>query len=91
MYVRSDNNHWEASPRSWCRTIRTRQHRYSVFLGGGGEQLFDLVADPGEQHNLATDPAHATLRGELRDALTEAIVLDGYPNTPRQACGIGTW
>lgn len=91
VHIRSDNNHWEATPRSWCRTIRTARHRYSMFLGGGGEQLFDLAADPDEEHDLARDPSCATLREELRDRLMEAIVLDGYPNSPRGLVGIGTW
>lgn len=91
VLVRSDNNHWEASPHSWCRTIRTARYRYSLFLGGGGEQLFDLVDDPSEQRNLASDPAHEAVRGTLRDSLTEAIVLDGYPNSPRRLHGIGVW
>ena len=62
-----------------------------MFLGGGGEQLFDLAADPDEEHDLARDPSCATLREELRDRLMEAIVLDGYPNSPRGLVGIGTW
>ncbi|WP_033292622.1 sulfatase family protein [Amycolatopsis jejuensis] len=91
VYVRSDSNHWNPTPTSWCRTVRTARYRYSRFLAGGGEQLFDLTTDPGEQHNLATDPAYATQREQLREALTEAIVLEGYPNSPRQLRGIGTF
>lgn len=32
-------------------------------------ELFDLKADPYEQHNLANDPAHAALRKQLEDDL----------------------
>lgn len=91
VYVRSDNNHWEASPRSWARTIRTARHRYTRFLGGGGEQLFDLVADPDERWNLAGDPAYDALRRDLADRLFELVAGEGYPNSPRRLYGIGTW
>jgi arylsulfatase A-like enzyme len=91
VYVRSDNNHWEASPRSWARTVRTVRHRYTRFLGGGGEQLFDLVSDPDERRNLAGDPAHDGLRRALADRLFELVAGEGYPNSPRQLYGIGTW
>ena len=35
----------------------------------GHEQLFDLVADPWEQHDLSADPEHAAVRDELRAEL----------------------
>ncbi|TDD00172.1 DUF4976 domain-containing protein [Nonomuraea deserti] len=91
VYVQSNNNHWEASPRSWSRTIRTARHRYTRYFGGGGEQLFDLEADPDEQHDLAADPAAEPIRRRLHDELLELVVLDGYPNSPRGLYGIGTW
>ena len=91
VYVRSDNNHWEASPRSWARTVRTARYRYTRFLGGGGEQLFDLAADPDEQRNLAGDPAYDGPRRELADRLFELVAGEGYPNSPRALYGIGTW
>jgi arylsulfatase len=91
VYIRSDNNHWEAGPRSWARTVRTARFRYTVHMNGGGEQLFDLIADPDEQHNLAADPASQGTRQRLRDLLFEHVVLEGYPNSPRQLYGIGAW
>lgn len=91
VYIQSNNNHWEASPRSWARTIRTARFRYTAYLAGGGEQLFDMEADPDEQHNLAGAPDFEELRRGLRDRLFELVVLDGYPNSPRQLHGIGTW
>jgi N-sulfoglucosamine sulfohydrolase len=33
------------------------------------EQLYDLLLDPAEARNLAADPAHATILGQLRDRL----------------------
>jgi arylsulfatase A-like enzyme len=91
VYIQSNNNHWEASPRSWARTIRTDRWRYSSFMAQGGEQLFDLVEDPHEQRNLAGDPAWRKQRDTLREQLFELIVLEGYPSSPRGLAGIGTW
>ena len=31
----------------------------------GGEELYDRVGDPNEYHNLAGDPRHARLKGNL--------------------------
>jgi hypothetical protein len=39
------------------------------------EQLFDLVQDPNEAHNLVGDPAHAAAHAELRGRL-EAWMRD---------------
>ncbi len=35
------------------------------------EQLYDLIFDPGEASNLASDPGHADIRRELSDRLEE--------------------
>ncbi|MBT3285729.1 MAG: sulfatase-like hydrolase/transferase [Victivallales bacterium] len=35
-----------------------------------GDQLYDLTKDPGEQHNLARDPAHADMLRKLQVQLT---------------------
>jgi arylsulfatase A-like enzyme len=68
---------------SWARTVRTARWRYTLYPEGNGEQLFDLEADPDEQKNLANDPAHAALRGELRDRLMEQIIRQDIPIPPR--------
>lgn len=62
------------------------------------EELYDLQADPDEQHNLAADPASAELLATLRDQLAQelatlgdaavdawSIVEQPDPNAPRAA------
>jgi choline-sulfatase len=91
LLVQSNNSHFEATPRSWARTLVTGRWRFSRHLAGGGEQLFDLVNDPDEQHNLATDPQHASTRAKLLEGHTEAAVTDGFPTTTRQLYQHGSW
>lgn len=91
VYVQSNNNHWEASPRSWARTIRTKRYRYTRHLGGGGEQLFDVRDDPSEQVNLIGDPQAEQLVAQLREQLMELVSRESYPNSPRQLFRVGSW
>jgi len=61
---------------------------YGVERRDGPEGLYDITADPGEQNNLADDPAHAELLRELRGRLhqwmvdTEDPLLKGPVGSP---------
>ncbi|MBD3244283.1 MAG: sulfatase-like hydrolase/transferase [Chitinivibrionales bacterium] len=55
------------------RMVRRGPHKLNYFHTYERPQLFDLVSDPTESHDLATDPAHAELVAELR-----GIALDGW-------------
>jgi len=55
------------------RTMVTDQHRYSRYSSGDVE-IYDLLADPDELHNLAADPGHAQLRAELGERMLAAVV-----------------
>jgi arylsulfatase len=82
-YCESYNRIASADPGDWARTIRTERYRYTMYPNGNGEQLFDLLEDPDEQINLVADPGHAQIRTELRDQLTELIILQDYPKPRR--------
>jgi hypothetical protein len=49
--------------------LRTATHKLILTQQPFGEQLFDLVADPGERRDLAADPAMRPVRDELRERL----------------------
>ncbi len=51
--------------------VRTAGHKLVHFLEGDYGQLFDLDADPLEEHNLWGEPGAAAVRRELLDRLTE--------------------
>lgn len=50
---------------------RSREWKLVHFLGESFGQLFNLVNDPGETHNLWDDPAKADKKRELLDVLRE--------------------
>jgi arylsulfatase len=56
--------------------LRTRRWKYACDEGGLGFMLHDLVDDPMEQHNLAGQPAYASIERELRDQLFQRLMRD---------------
>lgn len=52
------------------RAVRTSDWKY-VARHEGPEELYHLAADPHEESNLATDPAHADKRKSLQKQLTD--------------------
>jgi choline-sulfatase len=91
ILIQSNNSHTTVSPTSWARTLRTERYRYTHFFGDGGEQLFDLSADPDEQVSLAQVPEYRETVDRLRARLLEAAVRDAYPNSPHALYRLGTW
>ena len=58
--------------------VRSREWKLVHFLGESAGQLFDLIHDPGEIHNLWDDPAHADRKRELLDVLREWRIRSAY-------------
>lgn len=54
------------------RMIRGPRYKYTHYLEGEGEELYDLKNDPGEQVNLAHNPAYTKVLEEHR------LMLDDY-------------
>lgn len=56
-------------PLGRCEGVRTNQWKYIRYKDTRPvqEELFDLVADPSEEKNLAKDPRHAEILADLRE------------------------
>lgn len=66
------------NPVSYCRMIRTRNWKYSVFAEGRRE-LFDLKNDPYEITNLADDEARKAIVQELHKRLRQQMEKTADP------------
>ena len=61
------------------RMIRSPRYKYTRYLEGDGEELFDMTADPGETRSLVGDPAHADALAQHRETLRHLIEATGDP------------
>lgn len=52
------------------RVIQTPRWKYTKRFLDAPDELYDLLADPGETNNLAADPAHRDVLAELGERLT---------------------
>jgi len=91
LEIESYNNIDSTTPANWARTSRTGEWRYTLYPGGGGEQLFSLRNDPDEQRNLARDGGYAKIRAEMRDRLLEDLIRADYPHTRKGLYGLGVF
>lgn len=91
VLIQSNGSHHDPGLVSWARSVRTTSHRYTRHFAGGGEQLFDLDADPNEQHNLAEAPHAQGLRTELSSLLLELEVADARPQAATGLYQLGSW
>ncbi|SFC43851.1 arylsulfatase [Polaromonas sp. OV174] len=64
------------------RTVVTQSHRLSVFQEGEWGELYDLVADPDETHNLWDDPSSKELRAQLMEQLVH-LLMEHADSSPR--------
>lgn len=63
-----------ANAENWGRSVRTSRWRATEWdEGENGLELYDHDADPREYNNLAADPRHAAVLGELRALLKENV------------------
>jgi len=54
------------------RMVRTDRYKYVIYSEGDDrEQLFDMNADPGEQHDLSQDPRHSDALAQHRRLLSD--------------------
>ena len=55
------------------RMIRTDRYKYTRYLEGGGEELYNLEEDPGEKHNLARYRQYSRQVREHREILQDHV------------------
>jgi choline-sulfatase len=55
------------------RMVRTNGYKYTRYLEGDGEELYDLRADPGETLTLVDDPAYTSVLEQHRALLDEHV------------------
>lgn len=55
------------------RMVRTRRYKYTKYIEGGGEELYDLEKDPGEKRNLARFGHYSKELKEHREILREHV------------------
>jgi len=65
-----------------ARMLRSARYKY-IRYSGGDEQLMDLETDPGEMHNLATDPKSVSVLEEHRRLLKEWYPQNGETWSPK--------
>lgn len=63
------------------RMIRGPRYKYTHYLEGNGEELYDLKTDKGERINLAKNPKYTQVLAEHRAMLDDYIARtkDDYP------------
>jgi choline-sulfatase len=55
------------------RMVRTPRFKYVRYVEGDGQELYDVLADPGETRTLVDDPAYAATLAEHRVLLLEHV------------------
>lgn len=66
-------------PPAFARTLRTDRYRFTDWGGTHSFELYDHDRDPGEQRNLATDPAHRAVLEEHRRLLIQRLARADAP------------
>lgn len=61
------------------RMIRTARYKYTHFLEGGGEEIYDLEKDPGETRTLIDDPHYRMVLEQHRSMLRQYVAENADP------------
>ncbi|UCC53066.1 MAG: sulfatase-like hydrolase/transferase [Anaerolineaceae bacterium] len=66
------------------RAVRTQRWSFFKYFAGSenyqfDDELYDLASDPGEDHNLATDPAYADVIAELSTRIDTFFAKNANP------------
>lgn len=66
------------------RAVRTQRYSFFKYFAGSehyqfDDGLYDLASDPGEDHNLVTDPAYADVIAELSTRIDTFFAKNANP------------
>ena len=61
--------------------IRTEEWKYVVGDSGEGLQLFDMLKDPSEQHNLVGHPDYKAVEAQMRDRILVRLLKSRFHST----------
>jgi choline-sulfatase len=61
------------------RMVRSPRYKYTRYLEGDGEELYDLQTDPGETRTLSDDRAYAGILAEHRALLEDHLIRTEDP------------
>lgn len=64
-------------PQNDWHALTDGHYKYVYFAPTGRQQLFDLRRDPGELHDLASDPSQAQMLARWRERLVETLSVRG--------------
>lgn len=69
------------------RTLRTRDWRFTIYADQTWGELYDLIKDPDETHNLWDDPDYQTVKGDFALRLSHHLTrqMDESPRSLRMA------
>ena len=67
------------------RMVRTRRYKYTHFREDGGEELYDMIEDPGETRTLVRDPGSAEVLDRHRGLLRAYCQETGDPFFEQEA------
>ena len=69
------------------RALVTQEWRYTLYLGQDWGELYDLINDPNETHNLWDNPDHFATRARLAERMTHHLTaqMDESPVADRIA------
>ena len=65
--------------------MRTATHKLVYYIGQTAGELYDLVTDPNELHNLWDDPAAATAKNRCVNQLLAWLATSTYYNAGYKA------
>ncbi len=77
VYSEFYDSNFRYDPPPMATSVRTKRHKLTYYLGLDAGELYDLEKDPGEFHNLWSDPlardAKETMLLELAGRVTETV------------------